>query len=100
MRRPCDALVQARQTLDEFQNRIEKSVRNRIDNEKQRLHSLANQLNALSHKSILQRGFSIVRDKKSKNLIRSIADLQIEQEVDLEHMDGRSEAKINAVFDK
>lgn len=100
LRRPYEILIQARQTLDEFQLRLESLAENRIDQDKKQIQSLANQLNALSHESILQRGFSIIRDKQSQKLIRSTSDLQPEQNVSLEHADGRSEARINAIFPK
>ncbi len=100
LRMPLDGLIQARQTLDELQSRMQASMDNKIEFEKQRLNSLTKQLDSLSHRSILRRGFSIVRDKSSQAIVREAAVLHVDQIVDIEHAQGCSEAKINAVFDK
>lgn len=51
-------------------------------------------LSALSHKSVLQRGFSITRTKKGDRIIRSIEELDDRQRVVTELADGDFEAEV------
>ncbi|KAA3616284.1 MAG: exodeoxyribonuclease VII large subunit [Calditrichaeota bacterium] len=94
-RQPFELLKQSRQTVDELQYRIQNLAGIKLEKEKNRVEALAKQLKSLSHQSILNRGFSIVRDEKTEAIIRDSQTLKLEQEINIQFARGTSRAKIS-----
>ncbi len=68
-------------------NRHMTTLRNRMTQQQQLL-------SALSHKRVLQRGFSISRLKKGKQILRSVKQLQDAQRMMTEFVDGEVESEV------
>jgi len=60
----------------------------------QHLHQQQQLLAALSHKRVLQRGYSITRLKKGKHILRSIRQVQDNQRIMTELSDGEVESEV------
>ncbi|MCA9734521.1 MAG: exodeoxyribonuclease VII large subunit [Deferribacteres bacterium] len=97
LRKPFDELKQLRQTLDEMQMHLAFLVKTKIIIERQNVVSFSRQLDSLNHKNILKRGFSIVRDKASKNIIKTTDQLLLDQEIEIKFAHGSGESKITQI---
>lgn len=86
-----------RQTLDEMQMHLAFLVKTKIIIERQNVVSFSRQLDSLNHKNILKRGFSIVRDKASKNIIKTTDQLLLDQEIEIKFAHGSGESKITQI---
>ena len=92
-------IPERRATLQELQERLIRSVRIRLDREKEVLTSLSAILTAQGPKAVLRRGYSLVHSDGS--LVRSAADLHPGALVQIHFWDGTADAEIRQVqYDK
>lgn len=94
LRRPLDVLRQHRQTVDELRRRLEAATRQLLERKSDRLQALQTHLQALSYENVLRRGFSIVRDARTRELVTSIQKAFPGQAVDIMLHDGTAGAKV------
>jgi exodeoxyribonuclease VII large subunit len=85
--------TRCRERLAVVQGRGQKAIAASLEGKYQRLDSLSQLLRSLSHKSVLDRGFVLVRDKHS-HPVRYVADAEAAGRVELEFADGRTQATV------
>lgn len=78
--------------LDIINRSLHTSINNKLQNEKARMIETITKLDSLSPLKTLTRGYSIV--EKNKKAIKSIKDLNINDEIDIRLIDGKAKAKI------
>jgi len=79
--------------LDALNLRGRQRFRALADQHRRRIDALAQLLRSLSHKSVLDRGFALVRDESGR-MIRRVAEAEAAKCVELEFADGRTQAEI------
>lgn len=77
--------------LTQTATRLQAAMTSRLDRQRDRLASSAKLLQALSHKSVLGRGFALVRSDSGQLLTRA-AQVKPGQKLELEFADGRKDA--------
>jgi len=82
-----------RERLDQLSSRADQCLAGIADRRRRHLDSLAQLLRTLSHKSVLDRGFALVRDTEGR-MIRRVAEAEAAGRVDLELSDGRIGADV------
>src|SRR3990167_6185501 len=70
LQHPGEKLRQQAQTLDQFENQLHRMMQFYLKNKHEKIAHYAALLETLSPLKILQRGFSITREKKSGKLIQ------------------------------
>jgi exodeoxyribonuclease VII large subunit len=87
--------ARGRERLGVLQMRGVKAFATLLDGKHRRLDTLSQLLRSLSHKSVLDRGFALVRDQHGHPLRTVVAAVEVGH-VELEFADGRAEASIEA----
>jgi exodeoxyribonuclease VII large subunit len=87
------AVSNRRQRATELAARTRRALLTSIDKRRQRFDSEAKLLASLSYRSVLQRGYALVRDDADRP-VRSASSLSAGDDVSLELHDGRRKAKI------
>lgn len=87
----------ARQRLDELSWRQERAMQERLSRAQERLTALAQRLEALNPHAVLQRGYVLVRDAQTRQVLTSAAQGHVGQRLELTWHDGRAEAEIKDV---
>jgi exodeoxyribonuclease VII large subunit len=83
----------ARERLDLLTGRGRQSVLATADRRRRQIDGLAQLLRSLSHRSVLERGFALVRDADGR-MVRRLAEAEAAGLVELEFTDGRVQAEI------
>lgn len=96
MRRPVDVLHQHSQTLDEKHRRMHLSMQQLLSQHRRDIENLHHRLQALSHESILHRGFALVFKKDSGAIVRSAAQLQPQDLIRLQLAEGQAHATVQS----
>jgi exodeoxyribonuclease VII large subunit len=94
LRQPLDLVRQRRQQLDDLQRRLLLAMQNRLEVWKQVLKARRQRLQALSHQSILQRGFAIVYRKPAGEVVREAKQLQAGDSIHIQLAVGSAEANV------
>ncbi len=81
--KPEELLSDARRQLDELDQQLVRCVKRRYDQETTNVRKLAAHLDALSPLRVLSRGYSLTRDPETGRTIRSAAEVQAGQAVDV-----------------
>ena len=87
--------TRGRERLDATRERARKALAASLDQRHNKVGALSQLLRSLSHKSVLDRGFVLVRDKDGRPL-RHVADAQTARVVELEFADGRADAVLES----
>ncbi len=87
-------LTRHSETLLRLQTQSTRAITRTLADKSQRLTSTTKLLNTLSHKSVLARGFALVKDDKGK-VIRSVKAASAGKQVQLEFSDGEVGAVVN-----
>jgi exodeoxyribonuclease VII large subunit len=66
-----------------------------LEKRRRTIHSLGQLLRSLSHKSVLDRGFTLVRDAEGR-MLRRVAEAEAAGSVELEFADGRALAEVQS----
>lgn len=85
---PYDRIYQERMRLDILSKELKNHMYLRHEEVKNRLHLLIGKLDALSPLSTLSRGYSIVRTEEKGDIIKSIGDVGIGDEIEIDLKDG------------
>jgi exodeoxyribonuclease VII large subunit len=84
-----------RERLDLLSARAGQCLALALDQRRNRLEALGQLLRTLSHKSVLERGFVLVRDAEGR-MLRRAAEAEAAARIELEFIDGRLPATIGA----
>ncbi len=91
--------ARGRERLTVLRDRAGKAFATSLDVKHRRLDTLSQLLRSLSHKSVLDRGFALVRDRDGRPL-RLVAEARAAGFVELEFADGRADASLDADAEK
>jgi exodeoxyribonuclease VII large subunit len=94
LRQPLDLVRQRHQQLDDLQRRLLLAVQNRLEAWKQELKARRQRLQALSHQSILQRGFAIVYREPAGELVREAKQLRAGDSIHIQLAVGSADAEV------
>jgi exodeoxyribonuclease VII large subunit len=97
LRQPQDLVHQRSQQLDDLQRRMQLAIKNRLEIIKQQLRATEQRLRALSHESILKRGFAIVFREPDHTLVHEARELQVDDQVHLRFAIGSADAKVEKI---
>jgi exodeoxyribonuclease VII large subunit len=90
---PGEKLAQTRQWLNQWQIRLNHSMRRQLTSRQENLNALGSGLGHLNPEAVLSRGFSIVR-KPNGEIVRQAQDLQLGEQVSLKFAQGSAQAEI------
>lgn len=99
-RQPYNRVYQERMRLDILQKSILKAVKKNKDMGAARLAALAGKLDALSPLTVLARGYSVVKSNKTGMLIKSINDVNVNDEVEINLADGKIDCLVKGLGKK
>jgi len=94
LRKPADLVTQKMQAVDELARRAAMALSHRLEKSKLELKSVAERLLSLSPKSVLSRGYSIVRCLPDKKVVREYKEVKADDKVELIFSNGKAQAKI------
>lgn len=86
--RPHDLHAIRRQQVDELEIKINSTMSRQIDSRRDQLSGMARAVEALSPLSVLSRGYSLTRDSKTGERLRSISSVEDGQEIETILPDG------------
>ena len=90
-------MSQARLTASGGVDRVRRVLTSRLTREAGRLEGQRQRLVALSPDSVLSRGYSITRDKRTGAILRAAAEASVEQDVSVQLGSGDLDARVTAV---
>jgi exodeoxyribonuclease VII large subunit len=90
-------MSQARLTSSGGVDRVRRVLTSRLTREAGRLEGQRQRLVALSPDSVLSRGYSITRDKRTGAILRAAAEASVEQDVTVQLGSGGLDARVKAV---
>ena len=82
-------------TLNNYSNRIRISSRQYISSRIEKINSVSKLIESLSYKSVINRGYAIIRNSNKKP-VQKISDILIDNEINIELKDGILEGKIDS----
>ncbi|MFO7809827.1 MAG: exodeoxyribonuclease VII large subunit [Candidatus Delongbacteria bacterium] len=88
-KRPADIIKNYYMVLDNIEDNFNFYFERRIENEKVRIGNFENMFRSLNPRSVLNRGYAIVRDKKTGSIIPDAVKIKKEQDLELELRDGK-----------
>jgi exodeoxyribonuclease VII large subunit len=91
---PVELIHQRYQRLDELDRRMSLSVVQRIKHSTLQLEKFTSTLQALNPKQVLQRGYSIVYQRPTTAIVKSIRQVHGGEELEIEVADGRYDATV------
>ena len=92
-KRPADILNNYTMVLDNIEDKFSMLFKVRFDTEKQKLSKCDEILKTLDPDSVLNRGFAIVRDKKTETIISSFKKVKKDTELEVQFKDGKVDVK-------
>ena len=90
-KRPADIIKNYHLVLDNIEDNLNYYCVTKIGNEKNRLDNFVNMFRTLDPGSVINRGYAIVRDRRSKNLITSSKIISPGQKLEIKMKDGISD---------
>ncbi len=90
---PMTKLVQARQRIDDLMRRAEKAANHELGLRRERLDGLVGRLMGVSPIGTLERGYAIVRSRKTDAVVRSVEQVTPGDGLDIRVADGEFEAE-------
>lgn len=97
LRRPVDLIHQRSQELDESHRQMLRSFELLLERRRRDLETAYQRLQALSHASILQRGFALVFKEEDGALVRQAGQLQPEAAIRIQFARGRAQAQVREI---
>lgn len=91
---PAHTILTASEKLKRLSHTIHASIHHKLRLGGEQIQSLRAQLQAVSHESVLQRGFSVTRTKKGRKLLRSIDAVRDGQRLITQIADGKFESQV------
>jgi len=95
-RYPLERLHDQERRIDDWDERLQRAMRQRVQSAKQRLDALAGKLDSLSPLNVLARGYSLTRTVVDRQVVRSIAQVTVGDAVEVVLADGRMRAVVQA----
>ena len=92
-KRPADILNNYTMILDNIEDKFSMLFKVRFDTEKQKLSKFDEILRSLDPDSVLNRGFAIVKDKKTEKIISSAKKVKKDTELEVQFKDGKVDVK-------
>lgn len=93
-KQPFNRINQERMRIDNLERNMIVTLINQKEKDKARVKFLIEKLNVLSPLSILARGYSIVKLKETQNLVKSVKDVNIGDNIEISVADGVIEATV------
>ena len=87
LKSPLNKIVNGYLEIQNLKERLDFSIKNKIDKEKQKLISLNEILQARSPINILRKGYAIVKDDND-NLLKSVEDFKDKENINITLRDG------------
>jgi len=94
-RQPYDKIYQERMKLDILSKDLRKSMLSRYDRERSKLCLLIGKLDALSPLNILSRGYCIIKSENTGNIVKSVNDVDVGNNLEIQLKDGRLYCVVN-----
>ncbi len=93
-RQPLDRIMQYRQQSDDGYEKLIKGFRQQHSNKKQLLQQRFERLCAINPMAVLERGYTVVRDPSTGQLIRSVGQARVGDYLDVMMKDGTLNVKV------
>lgn len=93
-RQPLDRIMQYRQQADDGYEKLIKGFRQHHSNKKQLLQQRFERLCAINPMAVLERGYTVVRDPSTGQLIRSVGQARVGDYLDVMMKDGTLNVKV------
>lgn len=93
-RQPLDRIMQYRQQSDDGYEKLIKGFRQQHSNKKQLLQQRFERLCAINPMAVLERGYTVVRDPSTSQLIRSVGQARVGDYLDVMMKDGTLNVKV------
>jgi len=94
LRKPADLVTQKMQAVDELSRRAAMALSHRLEKSKLELKSVGERLTSLSPKSVLSRGYSIVRRLPDNKVVREYKEVKVQEVVELIFSNGKAQAEV------
>jgi exodeoxyribonuclease VII large subunit len=91
---PLDRLRDQERRIDQWDERLQRAFQRRLQRAKQKLEAKAAQLESLSPLNVLARGYSLTRTTPEKDVVRSIQQVDVGDQVEIVVADGSIHAKV------
>ncbi|MGC9349553.1 MAG: exodeoxyribonuclease VII large subunit [Anaerolineae bacterium] len=91
---PVTRVAGARQRVDDLTYRLETSTAHRLEMVRERVGALRSRLNALSPDGVLSRGYVVVRDRKTRDVLTSAGQATPGLPLSLQFRDGEIDARV------
>ncbi len=93
---PVVRLTQARQRVDELLERVVETTHHALNLHRERLNGLVGRLTSVSPERTLARGYAIVRQQTTGDVVRSVAQAEAGDKIDIRVTDGEFGAEVTA----
>lgn len=100
LRHPGQRLQDQTQYLDQLEHRLLLALQHGLQRLQAKLNQAAQALHTLSPLQTLERGYAIVRDKQSQNIITNAGQLHPGDEITIKLAQGSCECQVNHITDK
>lgn len=97
-RYPMLLLEPTAQRLDDLNNRLGRAAEQLLDERRNRLELLREKLHVLSPQSVLRRGYAVVRQLDSGEIIKSVTRLNAGSKIKIEFADGQAAAEVESTI--
>ncbi|NLK08242.1 MAG: exodeoxyribonuclease VII large subunit, partial [Firmicutes bacterium] len=94
---PVGVLRQRQQRLDELGQRLEESIQRQIKSNRRELTATVKLLDGLSPLAVVARGYGIITQRQTKDVVTSIKQIDINEEVDVMLQDGVLTAEVTEI---
>lgn len=95
---PLQRVNNAIQTMDHLRDRLDRGISAHLRKAQLHLANLTSRLEALSPKAVLKRGYAIVTDAHTAELISQASQTQPDQSVEIQFIDGKVPAVLQATL--
>ncbi|MCX7710363.1 MAG: exodeoxyribonuclease VII large subunit [Clostridia bacterium] len=96
-RQPYDRVYQERMQLDVLNKYLIRSLKVRSEKERANLAMLVGKLDALSPLTVLARGYSIIKSKGTGNIVKTVENVKLGDQLELSVSDGRISCSVSSV---
>jgi exodeoxyribonuclease VII large subunit len=93
---PLERLHEQERRVDDWEERLQRALQIRLQQARQRLDAVTGQLESLSPLNVLARGYSLTRSLATKQVVRSIQQVEIGQTIEVLLPDGRLQAQVQS----
>ena len=94
---PLERLRERERGIDNWSERLHRAMRLRLETAQKEIAGLAGHLESLSPLGVLARGYSLTRTLPEKHVVRSVAQIQSGETVEIVVQDGAIAARVEAV---